>query len=114
MITRKEDMAVKESSLRNGQGLITQIQIVEQANMIHSKMFSKLIIRKDCSIGYHEHVGEVEYYYILSGEGIVTEPEGDKKVKPGDVVITGWGAGHSIRNENIEDLVLIAFISTEA
>lgn len=114
MVIKANEMPQKESEMRGGNGTIQQVQVVIPAQMIHARLFNKLTIKKDCSIGYHVHNNEVEYYYILSGEGIVTEPDGEKTVNAGDVVITGWGVGHSIRNEKSEDLVLLAIISTEA
>lgn len=53
---------------------------------------------------------ETEYYWITSGEGIVTEADGEKKVTKGDMVITGGGASHAIRNEQEEDLKFLAVI----
>lgn len=114
MLIRKNDMPVKKGQMRNGDGEIDQMVIVPQDKMIHARLFNKLTIKKDCSIGYHDHNNEVEYYYILSGEGVVKENDGEYTVYPGDMVITGWGAGHTIRNNKDADLVLIAVISTEA
>ena len=37
----------------------------------------------------------------------------DTTVNPGDVVVTGWGQSHSIRNECDQDLEFIAVINTE-
>ena len=64
-------------------------------------------------IGKHVHDGEVEYYCILAGQGVVTEDTGESTVNPGDVVVTGWGQSHSIRNDRDEDLEFIAVINTE-
>lgn len=114
MVIRKEDMPVSEHSMREGNGLIIDRVIVPKDKMIHARLFSLLTIRQGCSIGYHDHNNEVEYYYVLSGQGIVTEKDGEITVNPGDAVVTGWGAGHSIRNDKEEDLVILASISTEA
>jgi len=32
-------------------------------------LYAQVTIEKGCSLGYHEHHGETETYYILSGEG---------------------------------------------
>jgi mannose-6-phosphate isomerase-like protein (cupin superfamily) len=69
-----------------------------------------ITIEKGSSIGEHDHVNETEYYWIVSGEGVVTEADGDKVVGPGDLVITGGGASHAIRNEKDEPLVFMAII----
>jgi quercetin dioxygenase-like cupin family protein len=73
-------------------------------------MFGKLTLVPGASIGKHQHIGETEYYWILQGEGIVTEADGEKHVKAGDLVITGGGATHAIRNEGTQDLVFMALI----
>ena len=76
----------------------------------HSRLFSLFTLKTGCSIGEHEHINETEYYYILSGKGMVKEKDGVKEVTPGDVVITGNGESHSIANESPEDLVFVAVI----
>ena len=32
-------------------------------------LYAEVVIEPGCSLGYHEHHGESETYYILSGEG---------------------------------------------
>ena len=41
---------------------------------------------------------------------VVTEKDGEKVALPGDVVITGDGESHAIRNDEDEDLVFVAVI----
>ena len=36
----------------------------------HCKMFSKVTLPPHCELGYHEHHGETETYYILTGTGM--------------------------------------------
>jgi len=72
-----------------------------------------LTIEKGCSIGTHDHVNETEYYWITEGKGIVTEADGEKVVHKGDLVITGGGASHAIRNDEDETLKLMALIILE-
>lgn len=112
MIKKKEEMQnVEIEHMRDGDGIIYQQRILGENDMAkHARLFANMRIRKGCSIGPHDHVNETEYYYILSGEGIVAEADGEKTVKAGDVVITGGGASHAIRNEKDEDLVFIAII----
>ena len=51
-----------------------------------------------------------EYYIILKGKGIVNDNGLEKEIFTGDVIITGNGAKHSIRNISNESLELIAVI----
>lgn len=114
MIIEKKNMTVDEVvSLRGGSGSVIKQTIAPAEPSVHLRLLAKFTLKKGCSIGEHSHTGEVEYYYILSGEGIVTEADGEKTVREGDVVITGWGQSHAIRNEKDEDLVFVAVIPTE-
>jgi len=114
MVINPKDMKVEEIvHMRDGEGTVIKRTIAPAAPDMHLRLFARFLIKKGCSIGPHSHNGEVEYYYILSGQGIVTEDDGERTVNPGDVVITGWGQGHSIRNEKDEDLEFVAVINTE-
>ena len=49
---------------------------------------------------YHYHVGITEVFYIISGEGKLETPEGEKKIAMGDVIVfpPGESGGHKIWN----------------
>lgn len=114
MIIRPQDMKVEEiTRLRDGEGTVTKRTLAPAQPDMHLRLLGRFTIKKGCSIGNHTHTGEVEYYYILSGQGIVTEDSGETTVNPGDVVVTGWGQSHSIRNECDKDLEFVAVITTE-
>ena len=53
-------------------------------------LYAQVTIEKGCSLGYHEHHGETETYYILSGEGEYDDNGVKRPVKAGDITITGW------------------------
>jgi len=111
---KAKDMAtVKKEHLQGGTGAVDCTVVVPQDLMIHARLFNLLALHKGDSIGVHEHHNEVEYYYILKGQGIVSDKDGESTACVGDVVVTGWGASHAIRNEGDEDLVFLAVISTE-
>ena len=101
------------ANLRGGDGVLIKQIIAPAEPSVHLRLLARFTIPKGCSIGKHQHLGEIENYYILSGEGVVTEDDGVNVVHPGDVVITGWGNSHSIRNEKDEDLEFVAVIPTE-
>jgi len=82
--------------------------------MKNCRLFCEISIPRDGSIGEHDHDNEIEYYYITKGKGIVVDNGIDKEVGPGDIVLTGNGASHSIRNTGSEDLVFTAVIITDA
>lgn len=96
--------------MRDGQKQVSIEHIMDNGTVKHCRMFGKLTLVPGSSIGKHQHIGETEYYWILEGEGVVTEDDGEKLVKKGDLVITGGGASHAIRNDSGKDLVFMALI----
>ena len=75
-------------------------------------MFAEITLNPGCSIGYHSHDSETEYYFILSGTGTVNDDGKEVQVKHGDSIVTGNGASHSIKNTGSVPLVFIAVIVT--
>jgi len=110
MIRRHNEMNRTSKNMRGGAGEILMEHHLEPEELPHGRLFSTVTIEEGNSIGYHEHHKETEYYLILSGEGVVQESDGDSIVKAGDLVITGNGEGHAIKNEKKEPLVFIALI----
>lgn len=61
---------------------------------------------------YHWHETHEEVFYIISGSGIVKTEEGDKPLRPGDVLVcpTNLQGAHMITNPSeTEDLVYLEF-----
>ena len=111
MIIRTEEMKrTVRPHMRGGAGEVVVTNLMDAQQMAHTRLFSTLTLETGCSIGEHDHVNETEYYWILSGSGIVTEADGEKEVGAGDLVVTGGGASHAIRNSGNETLVLLALI----
>lgn len=74
-------------------------------------LYAKVTIEPGCTLGYHEHHGESETYFILSGEGNYNDNGTIRQVKQGEVTYTGNGFGHALDNtSDSEDLVFMALI----
>ncbi len=111
MIITEGDMKLeRREEMRGGAGAVAIRHLVAGEELSGGRLFSEINLEKGCSIGSHTHTGETEYYYILSGNGTVVEDSGTKQVSPGDLVITGNGESHSIRNSGEETLRFIALI----
>ena len=63
-----------------------------------------------CSLGYHEHHGESETYYILAGQGEYNDNGAYRPVSAGDITYTSSGKGHGLSNTGNTDLVFMALI----
>lgn len=73
-------------------------------------LYAEVTIEPGCSLGFHEHHGESETYYILKGQGIYSDNGVLRMVKAGDVTFTPDGQGHALTNTEDTDLVFMALI----
>ncbi len=73
-------------------------------------LYAQITMEPNCTLGYHEHHGESETYYILSGKGLYNDNGKTRPVKAGDVTYTGNGHGHALDNTGDTDLVFMALI----
>jgi mannose-6-phosphate isomerase-like protein (cupin superfamily) len=64
------------------------------------------------SVGFHEHHGEEDFYFCLSGEGIVLDHDEEKPFLPGTLQITRSGQAQAIRNTGPTDLVFFGGLIT--
>lgn len=87
------------------EALLSQEQLGE-----HCKMFSRVTLKPGCELGHHEHHGETEAYYILSGNGMYDDDGAAVEVEAGDVTFCEDGKGHGMKNCGKEDLVFVALI----
>lgn len=99
-------------NMRGGEGTAELVHFVEGSSMKNARLLAEITLPPGASIGDHRHDAETEYYLILSGTGTVLDEGVPKKVRPGDVVVTGGGASHSIANDGAEPLVFHAVIVT--
>lgn len=113
MIIHRHEMKVElKEKMRDGEGTTTLINLVDGATMKNARLLSEITLPPGASIGEHRHDSETEYYIILEGTGTVVDNGTEKSVKPGDVVVTGDGASHSIKNTGSIPLKFHAVIIT--
>jgi len=113
MIIHRSEMKVEDhEQLRGGEGITRFTHYVDGSTQKNARLFAETILEPGCSVGYHPHDSETEYYFIISGTGMVNDDGKEVEVKQGDVVITGNGASHSIKNAGNVPLVFIAIIVT--
>ena len=68
--------------------------------------FARVTIKPGSSLGYHQHKGNSETYFILQGKGVYND-----EVGPGTTTFCPDGEYHGLSNENgTEDLVFMALI----
>ncbi|MDO4166893.1 MAG: cupin domain-containing protein [Eubacteriales bacterium] len=112
MIRRKEDVrirTVKEAQGGKGEVYFHDWLLPEEAPG-HGRVFSTLVIPPGASIGFHEHHGDFEAFYVMEGVATVTDGEQVTELYPGDMTLCPEGAGHGTENRGDQDLVLMALI----
>ena len=112
MIRRhKEQTATVNENMRGGNGSV-RIEALLTAEELYNKgrIFSRVIVKPGCSIGYHMHENEMESYVIISGSGVYDDNGNEITVNAGDVTLTTSGQGHGIVNNGDADLIMIALI----
>jgi len=113
MVINRNEMKVEDKErLRDGEGSTRLTYLLDGSTEKNARLFAEITLNPGCSIGYHRHDSETEYYFILSGTGTVNDDGKEVQVKQGDSVITGNGASHSIKNTGSVPLVFHAVIVT--
>lgn len=114
MIKKSEELKVDTvKSLMGGQGELTRIHFMDLGELDgKGRLFCRFSIKPEDSIGYHEHKGEQEAYYILKGKALLNDNGTETVLNPGDFSLCISGQSHSIKNvgeENLEFIALIIF-----
>lgn len=112
MVRRNAEMArLEKHEMRGGTGTVHMMQIVKEEELMgKGRLFNHITLEPGCSIGLHEHVGEAEIFYILSGSGTATDNGAEVRLEKGDMLYTGDGSSHSVRNDGERPLELVAVI----
>ena len=95
-----------------GKGRMKMEKVLTPAEMQDKcGLYARVTLPPGAVLGYHEHHGNGECYFILAGEGVYDDNGTKRTVKAGDVTWTPDGSGHGLSNEaGAEDLVFMALI----
>ena len=114
MTKKAERQPIKAENVAGGAGYILKEELINGEQLgAHCKMFNEVTLKPGCEIGYHEHHGETETYYLTKGAGIYNDNGKEYPVEVGDVTFCADGNGHGIKNAGEEDLVFVALILKE-
>ncbi len=94
----------------NGRAIVYDVQSREELGKA-GRLYGKVVLEPGSSVGWHQHVGETEPYYILCGEGTFVDNDGSRTlVHAGDICTIENGQFHSIENNSDENLEFMALI----
>ena len=74
------------------------------------KQFSYVEINPGEEVPFHEHHGNAENYYIISGSGLYNDNGKEIEVAEGTVTFTPSGEGHALKNTGKDKLCFIALV----
>lgn len=74
------------------------------------KQFSYVEINVGEEVPYHEHHGNAENYYIISGHGLYNDNGKKTEVGAGTITFTPSGEGHGLKNIGTDKLCFIALV----
>lgn len=110
---RHENRLDQRNNLRGGQGTIDMYHLLEEPEMLgKAKMCTRLVVRPGCSIGSHPHNPEAEIYYMISGTLEMDDNGQTVIMETGDIMFTGQGASHGLRNTSDHDAEVFTIILT--
>ena len=74
MYTTSENCPRKDVRVWEGKGLIHVKDLTDQKGLYgHGRLFTHTVVDPGCSIGYHTHDHETEFYYIIKGEAVFND-----------------------------------------
>jgi len=112
MVKRSSSYEVQvNENMRGGDGSVKIEHLLTKDELNNKgRLFAKIILEPGCSIGHHIHEGEMEAFYIISGEAEYDDNGESVTLKPGDTTHTPGGSGHGIKSVGSIPLEMIALI----
>jgi mannose-6-phosphate isomerase-like protein (cupin superfamily) len=94
--------------MRGGTGEVRITHLIEESEISSAvRLCATLSLAPGASIGAHPHDGEDEIFYVISGCGEFNDNGTIYEIVPGDTMLTGNGAFHSVKNTSNRDELLI-------
>ncbi|MBI4845709.1 MAG: cupin domain-containing protein [Candidatus Omnitrophica bacterium] len=112
MIKKKDDcLSEIRKNMRGGLGEV-RIKHYLKSNELKApcRLCAELVLPAGAQIGMHEHNGEDEIFIIQKGRALINDNGNYAEVEEGDIILTGTGSAHSVKNISDSDLVITAII----
>ena len=95
----------------NGVGEVLIEKVLDEELADKCGLYARVTIPAGSVLGYHEHHGNGESYFVLSGEAIYDDNGVNRTIKAGDSTWTPDGSGHGVDNsQGKEPIVFMALI----
>lgn len=114
MITNVNEIVPETAEeVRGGNGAVYAHKLIDLFPGSAIKSVAVVRLEPGGSVGPHSHEEEEDFYYCLSGDGIVVDNGVEHPFKPGTLQITRHGETQAIRNTGETELVFLgALVAT--
>lgn len=112
MVRRKDGQAISSKCIRGGNGEVELRELLKGSDEMNGKgrMFDIITVDPGKSIGFHQHSGDSETFYILSGTATYNDNGSITELFPGDVALCRDGESHALENNGTEPVSFVAMI----
>lgn len=112
MVHYAKDLPAKlMHNVREGNGTLEAVNLFTKGELEgRARVCDVFTFDPGDSIGYHEHIGEAELYYILTGTATVTDGGKDYVLKAGDAHYCPDGSGHCVINSGDDVMKMLAIV----
>lgn len=99
--------------VRGGSGTATAHKLIDLFPGSSIKSVGVVRLEPGASVGEHSHQGDEDFYYCISGTGVVVDNGAEHPFTPGTLQITRDGESQAIRNTGETELVFLgALVAT--
>ncbi|MDD4583427.1 MAG: cupin domain-containing protein [Eubacteriales bacterium] len=109
-MVRRSKMIVKTNTAGEKDAVIFESANTPEELLNKCSLFGRMTLKPGCRVGYHQHVGDIESYYIISGKGIYTCEGVKTEVGDGDMAYCRNGEFHDLICTGEENLVVMTLI----
>jgi mannose-6-phosphate isomerase-like protein (cupin superfamily) len=101
-------------NVRDGIGTVSAHKLIDLFPGSSIKSVGVVRLEPGASVGDHSHQSEEDFYYCISGTGIVVDNGVEHPFTPGTLQITRSGESQAIRNTGETELVFLgALVATD-
>ncbi|WPJ94801.1 cupin domain-containing protein [Coraliomargarita algicola] len=93
--------------VRGGNGSVSAHKLIDLFPGSAIKSVGVVRLEPGASVGEHSHQDEEDFYYCISGTGIVVDNGSEHPFTPGTLQITRSGESQAIRNTGETELVFL-------
>jgi mannose-6-phosphate isomerase-like protein (cupin superfamily) len=108
MIINAHDIAPEVAEgVRGGNGVVRSHKLLDVFPGSAIQSVGLVRLEPGASVGLHSHAGDEDFYYCISGTGIVTDDTVEYPFTPGTLQITRDGGSQALRNTGETELVFL-------